>query len=300
MLDSGHPNTAASYRKPKISTTANRRCVTRPTTDRIMLTKKTETVVKRTVKAPVTVSSPATTSRTMTTSRPVASKTTVASRPVASTATRTMRTSATARPAMTTRATTTARTVTPRPTAKELKEEAIGKALAAAAKQPATTKQKEPGVHFGFKRILLALACASAAVFAIVYFVNLNAPNISLKVAAMQTGIEASYPSYVPRDFNLSDITSENGKITLNFKNGSSGDAFSLIEEKSSWDSNALLNNFVKGEYGDNYTVIREQGITLYVGGDGASWVNGGIVYKLKTISGSLTKKQIKAIAVSL
>lgn len=189
-------------------------------------------------------------------------------------------------------------------TAKELKEQAIQKALAAAnktteEKTPATEKVKKK-MHFGFGRVILALSCAAVAVFAIVYFVNLNMPDLSLRVAAMQSGINASYPSYVPRDFNLSDITSEEGKVVLNFKNSATDDAFSLVEETSSWDSNALLANYVKDAYGENYTVIREQGITLYISGSNASWVNGGVVYKLTTTSGSLTKKQIKSIAVSL
>ncbi len=188
-----------------------------------------------------------------------------------------------------------------RPTAKQLKETAIEKALASAARDNSKKQAKKaPRVKFGFKRVLLALVCAATAVFAIVYFVNLNAPDISLKVAAMQTGIEASYPSYVPRDFNLSDITSENGKITLNFKNPSTGDAFSLIEEKSSWDSNTLLNNYVRTNFDKDFTTLREQGLTIYIGSKEASWVNGGIVYKLRILSGSLTKKQIRSIAVSL
>lgn len=198
----------------------------------------------------------------------------------------------------------------PRPTAEELKKRAIEKALQSASKTTAEdvkgtknakkTKKKSDKFHFGFGRVVLALACTAAAVFAIVYFVNLNMPDLPLRVAAMQTGIEASYPSYVPRDFSLSDITSEDGKITLNFKNTSTGDSFSIVEEKSSWDSSALLNNYVKAAYGDNYTTIREQGLTLYVSSSNAAWVNGGIVFKLTTTSGSLTKKQIKSIAVSL
>lgn len=189
-------------------------------------------------------------------------------------------------------------------TAKELKEQAIQKALAAANKttegeKPVAEKVKNK-MHFGFGRVMLALSCAAVAVFAIVYFVNLNMPDLSLRVAAMQSGINASYPGYVPRDFSLSDITSEEGKVVLNFKNNTTSDAFSLVEETSSWDSNALLNNFVKDAYGENYTVIREQGITLYISGSNAAWVNGGVVYKLTTTAGSLTKKQIKSIAVSL
>ena len=193
-------------------------------------------------------------------------------------------------------------------TATEIKDREIKKALATVAKNNASEKnenkrKKTQGlnkVHFGFGRVLLAMSCAAVAVFAIVYFVNLNMPDLSLRVAAMQTGIEASYPSYVPRDFSLSDITSESGKVTLNFRNTVEDGAFSLIEESSSWDSSALLANYVTPTYRDNYTVIREQGLTLYVSNSNACWVNGGIVYKIVTTSGTLTKKQIKAIATSL
>ena len=194
-------------------------------------------------------------------------------------------------------------------TAKELKDQARQKALANAAKSVDSNemmktkkakKQKAPKVHFGLGRVVLALSCAAAAVFAIVYFVNLNMPDISMRVAAMQTGIDAKYPGYVPRDFSLSDITSENGKITLNFKNAGTGDAFSLVEEQSSWDSSALLTNFVKDEFGEGYSTVREQGLTIYISGSDAAWVNGGVVYKIYTTSGSLTKKQINTIATSL
>lgn len=187
--------------------------------------------------------------------------------------------------------------------AKELKDREIKKAMSSASKATgakSAKKRRGTKLHFGFGRVVLALSCAAAAVFAIVYFVNLNMPDISLRVAAMQTGIEASYPNYVPRDYSLSDIVSENGKITLNFKNSTTNETFSLIEEQSSWDSNALLTNFVRDTYGENYTIIREQGLTLYVSGSNAAWVNGGVMYKINVTSGSLTKKQIKAIAVSL
>lgn len=198
-----------------------------------------------------------------------------------------------------------ARTVAaPQPTklsAKEIKDREIKKAISKADKITAEKETKKPAkIHFGVGRVVLALSCAAAAVFAIVYFVNLSAPDLSLRVAAMQTGIEASYPSYVPRDFSLSDITSENGKITMSFINRGTGEAFTLVEEKSSWDSNALLENFVRREYGEDYAMVRENGLTLYIKDSDAAWVNGGMVFKLKTTSGTLTKKQIRAIAVSL
>lgn len=186
-------------------------------------------------------------------------------------------------------------------TAKELKDQAISKALVEAAQAgEAEEKVEKTKIRFGFPRVVLALFCAAVVVFMIVYFVNLNMPDISLRVAAMQTGFEASYPSYVPRDYTLSGITSEEGNITLNFKNHSTETTFSLVEKKSTWDSNALLNNFVKSTYGENYSVIREQGLTIYISDSNATWVNGGVVYNLNAETSNLTKKQIKSIAVSL
>lgn len=193
-------------------------------------------------------------------------------------------------------------------TAKELKDQAIRKALMSAAtsemKEQQTitskkSKKKMGKMKFGFGRVMLALSCATAVVFAVAYFVNLNMPDISLKVAAMQTGIDATYPSYVPRDYNVAGITSENGRVVLEFHNNAD-EKFILEEEASSWDSNALLTNYVKEAFGDGYSIVREQGLTIYIKGSNAAWVNGGIVYKLKADDGVLTNKQIRSIAVSL
>ena len=204
-------------------------------------------------------------------------------------------------------------TSTTKISAKELKNQAIQKALASANiinkeqaamlednKMKSKTKKTSNRMHFGLGRMILAMSCAAAAVFAIVYFVNLNMPDISLRVAAMQTGIDPTYPNYIPRDYTVSSITSEEGKITIEFKNNVADGSFVLIEEKSSWDANALASNYVKTEYGENYSIVREQGLTIYISGSDAAWVNGGIMYKINTLSGDLTNKQIRAIATSL
>ena len=213
------------------------------------------------------------------------------------------------------RARTTTANTTPAPkvSAKELKDQAIQKALASAnnineeqaampegKKTKSKTKKIGNRMHFGIGRMLLAMSCAAVAVFAIVYFVNLNMPDISLRVAAMQTGIDPAYPNYIPRDYTVSSITSEEGRITIEFMNNATGGSFALIEEKSSWDTNALASNYVKPEYGENYSIVREQGLTIYISGSDAAWVNGGIMYKIDTLSGDLTNKQIRAIATSL
>lgn len=189
-------------------------------------------------------------------------------------------------------------------TAKEMKEQAIKKAMSSASKVERSSESKKSkkttGMHFGFGRVVLALTCASVAVMAIVYFVNLNMPDISLSVVALQNGMEVTYPSYIPRDYSVSSVTSEDGKVTMTFDNSAENKSFTLTEERSSWDSNTLLANYVKSEYGENYTMVKEQGLTLFVSGSNAAWVNGGNVYKITANNGTLTNKQIKSIAVSL
>ena len=81
---------------------------------------------------------------------------------------------------------------------------------------------------------------------------------------------------------------------------GPDGIYFTLSEEKSTWDSTALLNNYVKKNYPNDFTTLREQGITIYVRGEKASWVNGGLLYKIDATGKYLTKEQIRNIATSL
>ena len=185
--------------------------------------------------------------------------------------------------------------------AKELKDQAIEKALKSALSNSASTnkKRKDSKLSFGFSKVLLAVSCATAVVAVIAYFVNMSTPDIPLQVAALQTGINASYPSYIPRDFSVSSVTSEDGKIVMEFNNFKNGDSFTLTEETSLWDSSALESNYVKEQFAENYTITKEQGLTIYISRSDAAWVNGGVVFKLNTTSGSLTNKQIKSIAVS-
>ena len=78
------------------------------------------------------------------------------------------------------------------------------------------------------------------------------------------------------------------------------GRAFTLTEEKSSWDSSAVLANFVLPNWGNDYVTVKGQGLTIYVFGSNATWVNGGILYKIIDETNTLTKQQLHDIAVGL
>ena len=190
---------------------------------------------------------------------------------------------------------------TPKATkATKVKDSAVKSAL----KSVATLESgKTSGISakrsLGAKKLLLAFGCAAIVVGVIGYVVSVNTPDISVRVAAMQTGIDATYPTYIPRGYSLSDIVSEDKKITMTFTS-SDNTSFTLSEEKSSWDNETLESSFVKSTWSSNYTSVREQGITIFISGSNATWINGNILYKITASGNNLTKKQIKSIVTSL
>lgn len=192
--------------------------------------------------------------------------------------------------------------------AQELKDRAIKQALrkverldddgTMGAQFNEATQQKQ---HFWKRRSFAITACMAVVSIALLgYLVALNMPDISVRVAAMQTGIEKLYPSYVPNNYRLDGLVKEEaGRVTMNFKN-EEGKKFILMEEKSSWDSAAVLSNYVKKNWGSDYSIAKGQGLTIYVSGSNAAWVNGGVFYVITNEDGSLSATDLHDIAVSL
>lgn len=161
------------------------------------------------------------------------------------------------------------------------------------------SRQKSVRKQGSVKRFLLAFGCAAACVAGIIYVVTSNVPDISVRVAAMQAGVESSYPSYVPTEFSLTDIKSDDKEIILTFTNAKE-QTFTLSEKKSAWDSAALERNLVKKSWDSDYSTTHEQGITMYIHNSSAAWVNGGVLYQITADDEVLTKKQLRSIATSM
>ena len=168
-----------------------------------------------------------------------------------------------------------------------MKEEAKPKSAPIAIKKPKVSK----------KHLIFAVASSICCMGVLYATLKFSMPDISAKVAAAQNG--ASYPSFVPRDFTARSASFQKNTFSLEFV-GPDKTRFTLDQEKLPWDSNALLNNYVKPTWGEQYDTIREQGLTIYMYQSNAAWVNGGTVYKLNTTSGGLSKKQLKNIITSL
>ena len=168
-----------------------------------------------------------------------------------------------------------------------MKEETKPKSAPIMVKKPKVSK----------KHLIFAVASSICCMGVLYVTLKFSMPDISAKVAAAQNG--ASYPSFVPRDFTARSASFQKNTFSLEFV-GPDKTRFTLDQEKLPWDSNALLNNYVKPTWGEQYDTIREQGLTIYMYQSNAAWVNGGTVYKLNTTSGSLSKKQLKNIITSL
>lgn len=194
--------------------------------------------------------------------------------------------------------------------AQELKERAIEQAL----RRVATVKESETIVVeeqmteaitkkrriWHKRKLVVALSMAVVSIGLLGCLVHLNLPDLSVRVAAMQVGIESAYPSYVPKGYRMDGLVAENnGKITMNFSH-KDGSAFTLAEERSSWDSTALLSQFVTPNWGEDYLIMKEQGLTVYVSGSDAVWVTGGVFYYIDDAGDGLTRQQVHDIALSL
>ncbi len=187
---------------------------------------------------------------------------------------------------------------TPQKSARVIKEEAIKEAL---AKSPSKTDKPEKTKRT--RKIPRFASFASAALAVLLlggYFTYLNMPNLSVRVAAAQAGINASYPEYRPDGYSLKGpIGYSEGQVSMKFAANAGPQNYTVSQAKSGWDSSAVLDNYVKAKAGDNYITYNERGLTIYTFDGNAAWVNGGILY---TISGDapLSSDQIRRIAVSM
>lgn len=186
------------------------------------------------------------------------------------------------------------------PPAREIKNSMIEQALKNA---PDKKQQKAPKKKSFFARHPRLLSIGSASLALVLlggYFTYLNLPDLSVRVAAAQAGINASYPEYQPDGYRLNGpVAANSGKVEIQFASNAGPQGFTITQEKSSWDSSAVVSNIVKPKSNDSYVTTSERGLTIYTYNGNAAWVNKGILY---TIEGDapLSSEQIRRIASSL
>lgn len=182
-----------------------------------------------------------------------------------------------------------------------LKKEAEHKALSEA---PSHNKRNRTKVHKKHsKRPKKATGFAAAGVAMAMlfgYFGYVNMPNISVRVAAAQAGIDASFPGYQPNGYSVNGpVAFDKGSVRVAFALNGSDRGFTITQSKTSWDSIAALENYVVPKSNNSYATTQENGLTIYSFNGNAAWVNKGILY---TITGDapLSNQQIESIATSM
>ncbi len=182
-----------------------------------------------------------------------------------------------------------------------IKAEAIDTALASAPSH-GRDRHKEPKSPATKRRQRMSsLAAAGTALLLLGgYFTYLNMPNLSVRVAAVRAGIDATYPSYRPSGYSISGpVAYDNGKVQMTFASNGTTQSFQLSQERSGWDSNAVLEDYVSPKAGDNYAVTSEAGLTIYTWDGNAAWVSGGILYTV-TGDNNISPDQIRHMAASM
>jgi hypothetical protein len=162
------------------------------------------------------------------------------------------------------------------------------------AKHASKVAKRKPHHH------LASVVAASFAVLAIGGFVALqNKADLTLRFADAKAGFHASVPDYQPAGYGLNKFTYSAGNVSLGFNNNDAGRGYTIHQQTTKWDSQALLDNFVTANY-QSYQILQSGNQIIYMYGHGdAAWVKGGIWYQL-TSGGNLSNSQVLNIATSV
>ncbi|MBA2279599.1 DUF4367 domain-containing protein [Candidatus Saccharibacteria bacterium] len=147
----------------------------------------------------------------------------------------------------------------------------------------------------------MTLAASSLSVLMLAGFIAYqNLPNMAMRYAATRAGISAQLPGYKPAGFALNNRIHYNpGQITINFASNSDDRNFSITQRSTSWDSKALLSNYV-ATASDQIQTYEDKGRTIYIYDESnATWVNGGVWYDING-SSKLNSDQLIRIATSM
>lgn len=191
----------------------------------------------------------------------------------------------------------TKKTRTVQATPKQIKDAAIAKALATPKQTAKKTDDKKRFQWSRNKAILLGLLLVLIGGGIVTYF---NLPHLSVALASSQSGVDATYPKYVPDGYGLSQpVTFKDGEVSLKFTSNSGNGEYVINQENSTWDSSAVLENVVRKEVGDNYVTNQERGLKIYIYEGDAAWVSNSILYTVAS-DAPLSNDQLRRIATGL
>lgn len=193
---------------------------------------------------------------------------------------------------------------TVRMSSRAIKEQLINKQLAnLPAREPSkiTVPDRVEQSTSRSRRILSIGATSFALLLLGGYLTYLNMPNLSIRVAAMQAGIDATLPNYQPKGYELhGPVAYSDGSVKLAYRaSNNANKKYTVTQQASNWNSQAVLDNYVTDDSHNNYRINSIQGLTVYTYNNKAVWVNGGILYIIDG-NAPLSAEQLDRIASSM
>ncbi len=148
------------------------------------------------------------------------------------------------------------------------------------------------------RRTRAAIASATALLlFAFVGYQEL--PTLKFNMATARAGFGATMPTYKPTGYSMDKLSYSSGVIATKFASNSDERSYTVTQKTSTWNSQALKENFVQ-RTSSNSQSVEVSGQTVYLYGNGnATWMNGGIWYIVQS-NGALSNKQLIEIAKSI
>lgn len=141
---------------------------------------------------------------------------------------------------------------------------------------------------------------AGAAMIAIVLLVGFyayqNKAGAEFQTAASKAGIHASLPGYTPSGYAMSGpVQYQPGEVTVSFKSNSDERNYSLSQQSSNWNSDALAANLASQP--GNYNTVQDGDKTIFVDqNSNASWVKNGVLYEISGDSTLSTDQLLKIV----
>ncbi len=189
----------------------------------------------------------------------------------------------------------------PQLSSRALKEKLIAERLAKVDTTPVAKVPKQRSRLFSKQPRVASLLAASFAIMILGgYLTYLNMPGLSVRVAAAQADVAASFPDYHPDGYRFNGpVAYAPGQVAIEFKANGGTTGYTVTEQKSTWDSQAVYDNIVAKAADNSYVTNSQQGLTIYTFKGDAAWVNKGILY---TVHGDapLSNEQLLRIAASL
>lgn len=182
-----------------------------------------------------------------------------------------------------------------------VKEQLIKEQLDKADSKPNLKDFKQPKKRSKKVRFTSIFATAMSLLLLAGYFTYLNMPGLSIRVAAVQAGINANLPDYKPDGYAFNGpVSFSQGEVALDFSANGGPHSYSITQKASDWDSQAVLDNYILEQSGDDYNIHSTKGLTVYTYSNKAVWVNRGILHEVNYENAPLSVTQIERIAASM